>query len=156
MFKIKYFLILEMKAGYVFYNSYGSVDTQNKNKVPVNVATEYPRGLYVGESLNPSVCQPNQFICQNRVRDPSIDYFFGTEVTEHPGHFSRFGYPWCPNGYCIGNHPGRYNTPEAFQWQSSGQPLGMAPERFYEGYHVNPDYTSSPAYNNAFIARQGW
>lgn len=140
-------------TGYVFYESYGSINTQNQNYVPVEEAAEYPKGLYKKESLNPSRCQPLQYTCPNGPRDPSIDYFFPTEVETHPPHFSRFAYPWCPNGYCVGNHPGRYNTPEAFRWQTEVQPEDMAPSRFYKGKHVDPNYVSSDAYNNSILIR---
>jgi len=144
-----------MKAGtaYAFYESKASLDKQNQNVVARKDATEFPRNIYVGESFNPARCQPLQYTCQDYPRDRNIDYFFGTERTMHPGHFSRFGYEWCPNGYCIGNHPGRYNTPPAFRWQTSVQPLGMAPERFYHGKYVDPNYTASDAYVESFESR---
>lgn len=142
-------------SGYAFYNSYGSVAARNENTVPLSEISEYPRHLYSAQSFNPSRCQPLQYLCQENPRDPKIDYFFGTEVTTHPSHFSHFGYPWCPNGYCVGNHPGRYNTPEAMRWQTSGQPAGMAPEKFYHGKHIDENYVSSPAYNDSFRLRTG-
>ena len=144
----------EWGTAYAFYESYGSLDRQNKNETPKPISTQFPRGIYVGEPYNQSKGQPLQYMAQNGPRDTSIDYFVFAERTEHPAHFSRFAYPWCPNGYCVGNHPGRYNTPQAFRWQTSAQPLGMAPERFYHGKYVDPNYTSSSAYNDAFRARQ--
>ena len=144
-----------MATAYIFYNSPQSVKSIDRNKVRGKI-TEFPRGLYVGESLNPSKCQP--FGCSGAggvagyVRDPEIDYFFGTEKTQHPAHFSRFGYAWCPNGYCTGNHPGRYNTPPG-EVDFNSQPKGMAPERFYSDTELDPFYTLSPAYIDSFNAR---
>lgn len=142
-------------SGYAFYNSYGSVAARNQNEVSVKKVAQYPKGVYTAESFNPSRCQPLQYLCQENPRDPDIDYFFGTEVVQHPPHFSHFAYPWCPNGYCVGNHPGRYNTPEAMRWQTSALPKDMAPEKFYHGKHIDENYCSSPAYNNSYAMRTG-
>jgi hypothetical protein len=142
------------ETAYAFYESLGSLDYQNRNETPKPISTQFPRGIYVGEPYNQSKGQPLQYMAPNGPRDTSIDYFVYAERDEHPAHFSRFGYPWCPNGYCVGNHPGRYNTPLAFRWQTSAQPAGMAPKRFYEGKWVDPNYCSSTAYNEAYIARQ--
>lgn len=145
-------------TAYAFYESYGSIKNLNKNFVPVQEASEYPRNLYVAEPFNQSRCQPNQFKCPTGPRDPTIDYFFGTEVTVHPPHFSRFGNPWCPNGYCMGNMPGRYNTPEAFRWQTEFQTApqykGLAPEKFYKGEYLLPNGPTAPAYANSQNVRK--
>jgi|SRR5665213_2574704 len=141
------------QTAYVFYESEKSLATQNRNQVPRSKASEFPRRFYAAEPFNPAHCQPMQYTCQDYPRDKSIDYFFGTERTVHPDHFSRFGYPWFANGYGVGNFPGRYNTPEAFRWQTSAQPLGMAPEKFYHGKYVDPNYVSSDAYNESFETR---
>lgn len=143
-------------TAYVFYNSQKSLDTLNKNVVEGQVVSEFPRALYAAQPFNQSRCQPLQYTCPSGPRDPDIDYFYPTEVQTHPAHQSRFSYPWCPNGYCIGNHPGRYNTPEAFRWQTSAQPEGMAPKKFYGGRYVDPNYCSSDAYNNSFAIRTGF
>src|SRR5437868_7423373 len=134
------------KTAYAFYESKASLRKQNQNEVAREDASEFPKNIYGKEPFSPGKCQPLQYTCQDYSRDKSIYYFFGTERTRHPSHFSRFGYPWCPNGYCIGNHPGRYNTPEAFRWQTSVQPPDMAPERFYHGKYIDPNYVSSDAY----------
>lgn len=142
-----------MSAAYAFYDSYGSVNKQNDNAVKLQNVSEYPRNIYAKKSLNPSRCQPLQYTCQDWARDPDIDYFYPTEVVQHPPHFSRFSYPWCPNGYCVGNHPGRYNTPAGMRWMTEAQPDGMAPQKFYSGSHVDPNYVSSPAYVDSQIIR---
>lgn len=142
-----------MTTAYAFYESKGSLAKQNKNVIMSDKVSEFPKNIYAKEPLNPSKCQPTRGVCQDYVRDRSIDYFFGTERTTHPDHFSRFGYPWCPNGYCVGNHPGRYNTPQAFRWQTSVQPVDVAPERFYHGKYVDPNYVASDAYIQSFETR---
>lgn len=142
-----------MKTAYAFYESRASLNKQDKNTVMSGDASEFPRNIYGKEPLNPSRCQPLRYGCQDYPRDTAINYFFGTERTVHPDHFSRFGYPWCPNGYCVGNHPGRYNTPQAFRWQTGAQPPGMAPERFYSGKYVDPNYVASDAYIESFETR---
>lgn len=141
-------------TAYAFYESYASLKNQDRNVVKGPEATEYPRHIYQGQPFNPSVCQPLQYLAQNRPRDINIDYFVWADREDHPPNFSRFAYPWCPNGYCVGNHPGRYNTPEAFRWQTSAQPEGVAPDRFYKGRFIDPNYVSSDAYNLGFLARQ--
>lgn len=142
--------------GYIFYNSSESIKTLDQNKVCLQNASQFPARIYSKNAFNPSRCYPNQSMtCQSYPRDTSIDYTLHKDRDTHPDHFSRFTYDWMPeNGYGIANHPGRYNTPAAFRWMTSAQPLGMAPERFYHGDHVDPNYTSSEAYNAAFQARQ--
>lgn len=135
-------------TGYVFYESYGSIKTQNQNYVPDEEASQYPRGLYNAKPMAPSYCQPLQYTCPSGPVDKNIDYMFGTEVKTHPPHFSRFSYPWCPNGYCVGNFPGRYNTPEAMQWDTGAQPVNTAPARFYGPRHA-PDVCMSDAYRQS-------
>ena len=142
-------------TGYHTYNSEWSTKALNMNVVPRSKASEFPRNFYKKEPFNISTCQPNRFYCNDYPRDREIDYFFPIERDVHPGHFSRFGYPWCPNGYCVGNHPGRYNTPLAFQWQSC-LPKDMALPECYEGEYIDPNYVSSPAYKESFIARNSY
>lgn len=141
-----------MDTSYSFYESYGSVKNLNKNLVPVDASSEYPRRLYASEPFNQSRCQPHQYTCPAGPRDVEIDYFLVAEKDTHPPHFSHFANPWCPNGYCVGNHPGRYNTPPAFRWQTK-QPANMAPVRFYEGIYVDENYNSSPAYEISAMMR---
>jgi hypothetical protein len=121
------------------------------NVVAREKASEFPRNFYKKEPFNISKCQPDRYFCNDYPIDPKIDYLYDGTTT-HPGHFSRFGYPWFPNGYGVGNHPGRYNTPPSMQWMSA-QPKGMAPPEFYEGRYDDVNYCSSPAYNNSFITR---
>lgn len=144
---------MNVDTSYAFYNSYGSIKNMNKNLVPVAAASEYPRRLYASEPFGQSKCQPLQYSCPAGPRDTEIDYFLVLEKDTHPPHASRFANPWCPNGYCVGNHPGRYNTPPAFRWQTTGQPLNMAPARFYTGKHVDENYVSSPAYETSQLMR---
>lgn len=143
-------------SGYVFYRSPASVASQNRNYVAPSVASEYPRRLYVGEPMGGSYCQPFQYTCPTLPRDPEIEYYFPTERDQHPGHFSRFAYPWCPNGYCTANFPGRYNTPPGMIWQSSALPQGMAPERFYQGAQADSCRVLSEAYIDSYTARIGF
>lgn len=148
-------------TAYIFYRSPGSVASQNRNFVDPRVASEFPRRLYKGEPMGGSHCQPFQFECPTLPRDCNIEYSYpvanvaagipGRSI--HPANFSRFSYPWCPNGYCTGNHPGRYNTPPGMMWQTSAMPPGMAPARFYEGNQIDPNYVLSTAYIDAYRAR---
>ncbi len=140
-------------TGYVFYQSYGSIKTQNKNIVEADESSQYPKNLYGKQPFGYSYCQPLQYECPSGPVDSSIDYMFGTEKQTHPPHFSHFAYPWCPNGYCVGNFPGRYNTPEAMRWQTGAQPVNCAPDRFYKGRFVDPNNCMSPAYTNSMIVR---
>jgi len=142
-----------MDTTYSFYESYGSIKNLNKNLVAVDNASQYPRRLYKNEPFNQSKCQPLQYTCPAGPRDTEIDYFMFVDKRTHPAHPSRFANPWCENGYCTGNHPGRYNTPPAFMWQTDQQPPNMAPSRFYSGKYIDPNYCSSPAYENSAIIR---
>lgn len=150
-------------TAYTFFESDTSREVNNKNE-PKGKITQFPKGLYIGEALNPSYCQPYQFTnagpgrpypCQPYYRDKTIDYFFPTErpTGKHPDHFSRFAYPWCDNGYCTANFPGRYNTPLAFQWQSNMQPQDMAPDRFYSKEFQDPNRNISSAYIGSYHFR---
>jgi len=141
-------------TAYTFYESAASVDKLDKNTVECQEASEFPRGFYKREPLNPDRTQPVRYMAQRGPRDLEIDYFFGSDRLRHPDHHSRFGYPWCPNGYCTGNHPGRYNTAPAMMWQTSVQPPNMAPERFYHGKYIDPNYVNSEAYITSFAERQ--
>lgn len=143
-------------TSYSYYNSYGSIKNLNKNIVPVAAASQFPRRLYSSEPFNQSRCQPLQYDCPAGPRDVDIDYFLVTERETHPPYPSRFANPWCPNGYCVGNMPGRYNTAPAFRWQTNQQPVNTAPARFYSGKHVDENYVSSPAYENSAFVRSGF
>jgi hypothetical protein len=142
-------------TGYHTYNSPWSKAALDKNVVPRSQASEFPRQFYKKEPFNISKCQPDRYFCNDYPIDKQIDYMFPTDRVTHPANFSRFGYPWCPNGYCIGNHPGRYNTPPSFQWQDA-QPTDMALPEQYEGVFTDPNYCSSPAYKESFITRNSY
>jgi hypothetical protein len=137
-------------TSYIFYNSPGSKRSIDRN-TPSRIG-EFPKDIYTKNPLNPSKCFPNSQsgVCQDYIKDPSIDYFIddGT-VKVHPPHFSRFGYIRCPNGYCTGNHPGRYNTPPGEIPFTDSQPLDMAPPRFYTSVQLSPFYCTSEAYIEA-------
>ena len=153
---------------YVIYSSPASVAAMNKNTPETSNRTappsQFPRNLYTGSPFNPSKTQPNFFREAGALpypRDPEIDYFMFTDKDKngkpretHPDHFSRFGYSWCPNGYCTGNFPGRYNTPPSMQWMSNLWPADMAPERFYQGAQIDFNYCDSEAYITSRKARQ--
>jgi hypothetical protein len=149
-------------ASYVIYNSPASVAAANKNTPETSNRTappsQFPRNLYSGSPFNPSKTQPNFYREAGVIpypRDTEVDYFMGTERNKHPANFSRFGYPWCENGYCTGSgFPGRYNTPPAMQWMSNLLPVDMAPERFYHGDQVDHNYCDSEAYISSRRARQ--
>ena len=145
-----------MSTAYTFYESQGSRKGLDTNKVALKDASEYPRALYKAQPFNPTKTQPMQYIAMTGPKDKEIDYILFKDRNTHPDHFARFGYPWCPNGYCTANHPGRYNTPPGMMWQTNAQPQGMAPQRFYEGQLIDPNYVSSPAYNDAFETRQSY
>lgn len=148
-------------TSYVIYSSPGSIAAMNKNTPQTSDRTpppsQFPRKLYSGTPFNPSKTQPLFYREAGVVpypRDPEVDYFMFTERDKHPPNFSRFGYAWCPNGYCVANHPGRFNTPPSMQWMSNLLPNDMAPERFYHGDQVDPDYCDSEAYITSRQARK--
>lgn len=62
-------------------------------------------------------------------RDTEKHYLLGLDRDDHPNHFSRYGYAWCPNGYCLNQFPGKYVTPQ--QFLTNIQPVDVAPKRFY-------------------------
>jgi hypothetical protein len=137
-----------MTTSNTFYNSPGSVAIINRNNlgfVGNPEVGQFPRRLYSTKPLAVSHCQPFQYDCPNYNRDPQIDYILWQDRDNHPSNHSRFGYPYCDNGYCIGNHPGRYNTPPGMQWQSD-PPKGLAPPRFYQLPFKDPNYNTSRAY----------
>ncbi len=157
-------------VSYVVYNSPGSVNNANNNFLNRNTpVSQFPRRFYKNEPTNPSKTYP-QFNREAGVipykKDTQVDYIIGekgavgarvdADRSKHPANFSRFGYQWCENGYCVGNHPGKYNTPESFQWQShvSNMPSGLAPKRFYTHPDVDSNYCDSEAYINSRQARQ--
>lgn len=151
------------KRTYITFPSPSSVSSIDRNfKDPKNVS-QMPKGLYKKEPLVTSKTQPLFYKEAGALpypRDTSIDYIMylskdsnGKTIESHPEHFSRFGYPWFPNGYGTGNFPGRYNTPPSMMWMSNMWPEDMAPKRFYEGKHRDPNYCNSEAYINAKQAR---
>lgn len=148
-------------ASYVIYSSPGSVAAIDKNTPQKSNRTappsQFPRKIYSGSPFNPSKTQPNFFREAGVVpypRDTEVDYFIHVDRDKHPQNFSRFGYAWCENGYCSGPFNGRYNTPPAMQWMSNLWMADMAPERFYHGNQVDPNYCDSEAYITSRRARQ--
>lgn len=141
-------------TSYVIYNSPGSVKNMDRN-TPKN-PTQFPLKMYKGSTLNPSKTQPQYYRDAGvvpYVRDTKVDYILHVDRDDHPENFSRFGYPWCENGYCTGNHPGRYNTPPGMQWMTRTWPSDLAPKRFYQGVHVDVNYCDSDAYITSRRAR---
>jgi hypothetical protein len=140
---------------YTIYNSPGNVAAASIN-FPKNTS-QFPRRFYKAEPLNPSKTQPQRYPEAGAIpypRDPEVDYILFADRDTHPAHFSRFSYPWFLNGYGVGNFPGKYNTPEAMRWQTSALPEDMAPERFYTGDQIDPNYCDSEAYIMSRRARQ--
>ncbi len=76
-------------------------------------------------------------------RDLGTHYIIGVERDDHPDHSSRFGYARCPNGYCSGHWPGRYNT--SLACSNDPQPVNLAPARFYTAAHQGPYQDASQA-----------
>lgn len=68
---------------------------------------------------------PAQYICSENRNIPT-HYIYGREITSHPDFPSRFGFAHCPNGYCSGQHPGRYATSLACYFDDYDPP-GMNP-----------------------------
>ena len=147
-------------TNYIIYSSPASVANIDKN-VPENSdrtpkPSQFPRRLYKGEPFGVSKTQPYFFKETGSAmypRDKNIDYTIFVDRETHPEHFSRFGYGWCPNGYCFANMPGRYNTPPSMRWMSDILPDIMAPQRFYEGKQIDPNHCDSEAYINSRAAR---
>ena len=121
------------------------VPLEGRNK-SVDKISEFPRNIYGKGFINEQSNLPYQTLYPEAVRDKNINYIYGVEKTKHPSHFSRFSYPWCENGYCTGNHPGRYNTPPAFYKETDPIPENMAPPRFYTGKHISHFYNGSESY----------
>ncbi len=143
-------------TSYVIYNSPASVGATNKNSSFSAPPSEFPRKLYKGSPMNPTRTQPLFYREAGALpypRDTEVDYFLHVDRDVHPPHQSRFGYPWCENGYCFGLMNGKYNTPPGMQWMSNIWPEDMAPKRFYQGVHRDFNYCDSEAYIGARQAR---
>lgn len=87
------------------------------------------RHLYKNEPRHPAY-----YVCSGG-RDTETHYLLGIDRDDHPDHTSRFGYGRCPNGYCFGHMPGKYNEPPSCS--KVPQPQDMAPARFYKGDYQN-------------------
>ena len=85
---------------------------------------------------------PAYFACE-KTRDLQTHYIMDIERINHPNHSSRFGYARCPNGYCFGHMPGKYNN--SFACQIDPEPEDMAPDRFYTTQKMTPFKVDSQA-----------
>ena len=144
---------------YTVYNSPSSRAQLNQNVIRGPVS-EYPRNLYKGSALRPTGVQPD--IWTNAMaggvfvpKDPSVDYFVEqVKGNTHPAHFSRYGYASAgESGYVYGIHPGRYITRASCIPFTSAQPEGMAPAKYYDAEHLDPNNCTSHAYINSKIVR---
>lgn len=86
---------------------------------------------------------PAYYACSEG-RDLQTHYIIGVDRDDHPDHSSRFGYARCPNGYCSGHWPGRYNTSLACSAYDP-QPPDAAPARFYTAEYQGPYHDESQA-----------
>jgi hypothetical protein len=132
-----------LNTSYVVYNSPSEMRHLDLNTVEPPFVS-MPAYLYGGEPF-----PVPQFFCGGvdspAVIDPTQQYFFPNMRDEHPqGNFSRFAYPYCPNGYCLGNQTRGYKT--APVCCTNDQPEGMAPTRFYSWKHTSPYYVDNTAY----------
>jgi hypothetical protein len=121
-----------MQTTYVVYNSDFQRRGLDLNKVYGRRVNEFPNNLYTGE-----IFPLSQYVVESGPRDSKTNYLYGLERMDHPDQFSRFGYAWCPNGYCSGAWPGRYNEAPGCD-NYNEQPANMAPSRFYQGTYVSP------------------
>lgn len=126
---------------YVMYNYPEEVKALDKNVWHAKLKSLIPEG-YTGRRLyEGEVRSPAQYACSEG-RDPETHYILGLDRDDHPDHSSRFGYANCPNGYCSGHWPGRYNEGDACA-NNDPQPPGMAPSRFYEDKNLGAFIDSS-------------
>lgn len=116
-------------TNYINYESEKDIGNLDLNNYPRGFATVYPRQLYGG------YVQPYPAYISSRPRDTSTLYIVPVERTEHPPYNSRFGKGDCPNGYCFGHRPGKYNDSTLCDWED--QPQDVAPERFYRNLHTD-------------------
>ena len=102
-----------------------------------------PGYLYGGEPF-----PVPQYFCGSgdspAVIDTTQQYFFPNMRDRHTQTFSRFAYPYCSNGYCMGNQAKGYKTNP--QCCTNDQPKDVAPERFYSWKHTSPYYADNAAY----------
>lgn len=142
-----------MKTKYVGYNDKRQIASLDKNVWNTSLKSIIPTGetgryLYrAPDTADPSEPRhPSRSICEEG-RDPETHYVLGLDRFDHPDHSSRFGYANCPNGYCSGHWPGRYNEGTACA-NNDPQPLGMAPARFYEPQNLGAFVDTSVASAN--------
>jgi len=130
---------------YVQYNSNRQVKDLNLNDVHGRVSV-LPAHMYAGEAFHQS-----KYLHEWTPRDSRTSYIYPEERKSHPDHFSRFArYSGCMAGYCLGNHPGKYEETVDCSWKNNQPPQDMAPERFYRGYQLNPfNDLSNPYYRDA-------
>ncbi|HSA76284.1 MAG TPA: hypothetical protein VLE02_01945 [Nitrosarchaeum sp.] len=114
---------------YINYESERDRASLDLNTYPRGYATVFPRNIYGGEV----VPYPNNIF--STPRDSSTLYIVPVERTVHPPYSSRFGKGDCPNGYCSGHRPGKYNDSMMCDWEE--QPKDVAPLRFYRDLHTD-------------------
>jgi len=90
-------------GGYVKFRKREEVDGLDINRIDKCDISVFPGGIYERQPVNAA-----HYICDRL--DNKYDYLIDVERTDHPWHFSRFSYADCPNGYCLGQFPGRFVT----------------------------------------------
>jgi len=125
------------RSRYAAYEQPDEVGDLNRNVYDGARATVFPNNIYLGQ------VQLLPYYACSRPRDTDFQYIIGAEREEHPDHFSRFGYAKCPNGYCSGHWPGRYNAPVGCE---SFEPPDMAPPRLYAVEHTDSSSVLSRGY----------
>ena len=115
---------------YIQYEKKNKVDSLNMNIIDNKSVSVFPSHIYSGNTV-----QPPYYLCFTP-RNTETHYMYGVEKDSHPDHFSRFSYGMfnaCRNGYCQGNHNGRYIVSEDEYLKNDYQPPNLAPDRFYKG-----------------------
>ncbi len=135
---------------YTQYNDKKTVEALDLNRYDPFRATIFPYGVYSG-----AILPVDDYTCGQAVpRDTESDYIIDRERTQHPNHFSRFGYARSFYGYVTGAWPGRYRPNWFCQHEAPfTPPADMAPPQFYKSPNVGPFSDRSKAYEGALKAR---
>ena len=117
------------------------LDLNTWNVTPMDIEQGITgRHLYFAEPRRANI-DPNSYW-----RDPVTQYMVKMDAIGsanlHPDTPSRFGYDnGCPNGYCFGVMPGRYNDNPYCNYEE--QPNDVAPCRLYDPVYLNGNISMS-------------
>jgi len=120
------------QTNYIQYNNLREVEGLDKNVWDSSYAI-LPDGSTGRHLYDRQI--PERYPCF-RKQNPKTHFITSSGSGELPDYSSRFGYPGCPNGYCLGNFPGKRIQPPGCD--DHILPPSMAPEQFYNEPHTNP------------------